>query len=266
MKRILVTNDDGYKSAGFLALVEELQKEFDVVPVAPATEKSWIGKSLSARNKVRVKKVNWHHTEIFAVEGTPADCVQIGIYHLLSQRPDLVVSGINIGANIGRARILSSGTVGAAMEASIDGVKALASSLSIPMESQKNVDFTDEKYMPLFKNAAKITAKAATMMLKSKNNKELELLSLNIPFNAHEHAEIEVTAPFHESSGQIFHKKGMHFTNSRPPITIKTYKKGTDLHAIRNGNISLTPLSLKLVTGNALAQLRKNVQKEWGKA
>ena len=123
MADILLTNDDGYRSVGFLPLLKELSKQFSVVAVAPSEEKSWIGKSISARKELTIQKVKLGDFDIYSLNGTPADCVQVGLYDVLDNKPKLVISGINTGDNVGHARILSSGTVGAAMEASIDGVK-----------------------------------------------------------------------------------------------------------------------------------------------
>jgi len=122
MTTVLITNDDGYKSAGFLPLVKEFAKEFSVVPVVPDHEKSWIGKAITKNKKLRVKKIKRDNVDLFLLNGTPADCTQIGLYHIAKHRPDLVVSGINIGLNIGTARMLSSGTIGAAIEASFEGI------------------------------------------------------------------------------------------------------------------------------------------------
>src|SRR5215472_1710409 len=116
MKHILLTNDDSYLCAGFYPLLTELRKRHEVTAIAPKEQKSWVGKSVSAHKNVKVQKIAFEDTNVFAVEGTPADCVQIGIYGILPKRPDLVASGINAGENVGHGRILSSGTVGAAME------------------------------------------------------------------------------------------------------------------------------------------------------
>src|SRR6185369_14008527 len=101
MKKILLTNDDGYRSIGFTPLLKELSKNFSVTAVAPSDEQSWIGKSISARRKLLLKQETLEGSTIHTINGSPADCVQIGVYDVLDTKPDLVVSGINIGENIG---------------------------------------------------------------------------------------------------------------------------------------------------------------------
>src|SRR3989338_1039194 len=146
------------------------------------------------------------------------------------------------------------------MEASIDGIRALASSISNPDRffSKKNRLY-DKKAIPHFRNAAKITSKVVKLIFKEKLNKKIELLSLNIPFNATGLSNMAVTRPFREPIGQIFQKKGKHYVNCYPPIAITEYEQGTDLHAVRNNLISLTPLSLELVSGSALEYLKKGI-------
>ena len=80
MDKVLVTNDDGYKSIGFYPLLEELSESFDVIAVAPESEKSWIGKSISARTKLKIEEKNINGFKINTINGTPADCVQIRLY------------------------------------------------------------------------------------------------------------------------------------------------------------------------------------------
>ena len=146
MTDILVTNDDGYKSAGFVPLVKELSKKYSVTAVVPDRGRSWIGKAITTKKELKIKKITYDGVEMFLLNGTPADCVQIGLYDIVDTRPKMVISGINIGLNIGQARTLSSGTIGAAIEGSIDGVRAIASSLSIPVNIRDNkTDFYTPK-------------------------------------------------------------------------------------------------------------------------
>lgn len=126
--RILVTNDDGIFSEGLKLLAEELAEIGDVVVVAPDREQSASSHSLTLHRPLRIQKVRPHW---FTVDGTPADCVSLAIQGLLKEeRPDLVVSGINFGPNLGND-VTYSGTVSAAFEASLQGLPALAFSLEI---------------------------------------------------------------------------------------------------------------------------------------
>ena len=133
-KRILVTNDDGIHAEGIQRLEEAMLPLGEVTVAAPEREMSATSQSLSLNSPLRVHRVDARH---FAVAGTPADAVILAIHHLLAKRPDLVVSGINPGGNLGE-NIVYSGTVAAAMEATLHGVPAIAVSLA----SRKQLDFS----------------------------------------------------------------------------------------------------------------------------
>ncbi|HLD96956.1 MAG TPA: 5'/3'-nucleotidase SurE [Candidatus Nanoarchaeia archaeon] len=263
MADILLTNDDGYRSVGFLPLLKELSKQFSVVAVAPSEEKSWIGKSISARKELTIQKVKLGDFDIYSLNGTPADCVQVGLYDVLDNKPKLVISGINTGDNVGHARILSSGTVGAAMEASIDGVKSLASSLYLSLEIKKSTDFNNPENYKMFENAAKITAKLAAVLIDKDFGVGVDLVSLNIPFDATIHAPLAVTVPFREPYGKLFHKKGENFIHVNPDLDFKNLEEGTDIKALSEGKLSITPLSLEMVSKGSLKRFGRLVKEGW---
>lgn len=127
---ILLTNDDGIHAPGLTVLLDELRSLGKVTVVAPESEQSAVGHAISLNQPLRVRRVSLDQdVPGWAVIGTPADCVKIAVAELLASPPDLVVSGINLGANVG-INVLYSGTVSAATEASILGVRALAFSLN----------------------------------------------------------------------------------------------------------------------------------------
>jgi 5'-nucleotidase len=135
---ILLTNDDGIYAPGLAALYRELQRVGEVRVVAPESEQSAVGHAISLITPLRVKEVSINGgVEGWAVSGTPADCVKIALAELLPHPPELVVSGINLGPNVG-INVLYSGTVSAATEAAILGVKGVAFSLN---SYDKNADF-----------------------------------------------------------------------------------------------------------------------------
>jgi 5'-nucleotidase len=137
LMNILVTNDDGIHAPGLAAIYQELCLLGEIMVVAPESEQSAVGHAISLSQPLRVRQVSLDGgVPGWAVSGTPADCVKIALAELLPTSPDLVVSGINLGPNVG-INVLYSGTVSAATEASILGVRALAFSL----DSYKNVDF-----------------------------------------------------------------------------------------------------------------------------
>jgi 5'-nucleotidase len=135
--QILLTNDDGIYAKGIEVLHEHLSKDHEVVVVAPETEQSAVGHAITLTDPLLVKPVN--RNGIFfghAVKGTPADCVKLAINELVEQKPALVVSGINLGANVG-INVIYSGTVSAATEGAILGVPSIA----ISINTFRNPDF-----------------------------------------------------------------------------------------------------------------------------
>src|SRR5436309_1814560 len=125
MRRILVTNDDGYRSEGILALAEALKPLGAVTIVAPVVEASAIGHALTLRRPLRLEAVG---DDMFSVDGTPTDCVNLAVARLFEGLPDLVVSGINKGWNLGDD-VTYSGTVSGAFEGALLGIPAIAISL-----------------------------------------------------------------------------------------------------------------------------------------
>src|SRR5450759_4812945 len=125
MIRILVTNDDGYRSEGIHALARALREVGDVTTVAPMTEASAIGHALTLRHPLRLEPIG---DRVFGVDGTPTDCVNVAVTQVFKGLPDLVVSGINKGWNLGDD-VTYSGTVAGALEASLLGAPAMAVSL-----------------------------------------------------------------------------------------------------------------------------------------
>src|SRR5271157_4616777 len=134
MKQILVTNDDGIHAPGLKCLEESLATVGEVTVVAPDKEMSASSQAISTHTPLRVRRLDERH---YAVSGTPADTVIIALYNLLPRMPDLVVSGINPGGNLGEA-VVYSGTVAAAMEGALHGVPSFAMSLA----TRKSLDFS----------------------------------------------------------------------------------------------------------------------------
>ena len=124
--RILLTNDDGIEAPGLIPFARALQTVGDVVVVVPDRERSWVAKAITRFDPVGVERRIVGGVELHACSGYPADCVQLGIHVLFPSKPDIVVSGVNIGYNHGTAYLQSSGTAGAALEAGIAGVPAIA--------------------------------------------------------------------------------------------------------------------------------------------
>ena len=161
---VLVTNDDGYQAAGLRALAEELKDFAQVAIVAPSWERSGAAQSLTLRQPIVCHKIAENE---WAIDGTPADCVIVALHKLLPEPPDLVISGINHGANLGE-NVYYSGTVGAAREAVIHHVHGLAVSLC---SKKVNADFAP---------TARLAKQAAELIL-SEGLPEQVLLNINVP-------------------------------------------------------------------------------------
>ena len=135
MPTILITNDDGIDSPTLVPLARALRRLGTVRVVVPSSERSWIAKAISRFETVHVQATERDGIAMFAAGGSPADCVSLGVHTLYPDRPDLVVSGINLGLNFGLAFVLSSGTVGGALEAWIAGIPSIAFSMAIPNDA-----------------------------------------------------------------------------------------------------------------------------------
>ncbi len=164
--RVLLTNDDGYQAAGLRALAEELRAIADVSIVAPSWERSGAAQSLTLRQPIVCHAIG---DKEWAIDGTPADCVIVALHKLLPEPPDLVISGINHGANLGE-NLYYSGTVGAAREAVIHHVPGIAMSLC---SKRVHSDFAP---------SAKIACHAAELVLRE-GLPEQVLLNINVPEN-----------------------------------------------------------------------------------
>jgi 5'-nucleotidase len=223
---LLVTNDDGVYAPGIKALAAALGSLGTVYVVAPDREVSACAQSLTLKTPLRAERVE---DRVHAVDGTPADCVNLALVKLLPRRPDLVVSGINRGANLGED-VFYSGTVGGAREGTFFGVPSIAISLAARAET----DYTA---------AASFAARLAGLVLE-KGLPERTLLNVNVPPGNPSEMAITVQGR-REHEGTIF--EGLD-PRRRPYYWIEEGKDNwhtdemSDIHAIRRGLISITPL------------------------
>jgi 5'-nucleotidase len=241
--RILVSNDDGVHAEGIKALAKELGRLGDVWVVAPLEERSTTGHSLTIHKPLRMIKME---PRFYGVSGSPADCVYMGIRQVLKGMPDLVVSGINRGANLGQD-VYYSGTVSAAREACILGIPSMAVSLCVDfakpkLESQMHYD-----------SAAKLAVQVLRQLLGKKLTTESmakqTLLNLNVPdkpLSAIKGVQL-ARQGFRFYSGSILRRtdhrgKDYYWVGG----AYKGFKKdeGTDCDAVEKGYASLTPLKL----------------------
>jgi 5'-nucleotidase len=241
---IMVTNDDGIHAPGIIALAEALRELGAVTVVAPDRERSAAGHSLTLHSPLRVFELRpgW-----YAVDGTPTDCVNMGIHSLLPVRPDLVVSGINHGPNLGDD-ITYSGTVAAAMEANLMGIPAIAVSLG-----------TFERHGH-FDAAARVAARVARQVLANGLPADT-FLNVNIP-----------DCPAEEMGAPLITRQGTRsfigtIIDKTDPRGRKYYwigsdepafndEPGTDFHALNRRHVSITPLHLDLTNYESMKVLK----------
>jgi len=176
-KLVMVTNDDSVQSNGIIELARAAAKHAEAIIVAPEQPQSATALSMTFHKPLRVNKVRRDKFECYAVSGSPGDCVMIGVNKILPRRPDLVVSGINIGDNNTFQDILASGTVAAALEAALTGIPAIAFSMEVPGESM----FALEYDQPNFRSAGIIASEIIGDVLENGMPEGAEILNVNFP-------------------------------------------------------------------------------------
>ena len=253
MFNILITNDDGYESKGLHALVDALREIAKVTVVAPANEKSACGHSLTLTRPLRFVSVGDDFYKLD--DGTPSDCIYLALHSIFeNQKPDLVVSGINRGSNMGED-ITYSGTAAGAMEAVLHDVPAISISQVVDF-TKPEVDY-DVAATVIKEIVAKIIA--GTFPLP-----EREFVNINIPKKV-EKIEYKVTYAGHRfyandahihrnPRGEEYHWLGLH------PLEFKTrpnQDRLCDFEAIEQGYISMTPIMLDLSAYKSMQQLEK---------
>ena len=245
MRTILVTNDDGYFSPGLVALADVLKPLGEVVIVAPQTEASAVGHSLTLRRPLRLELIS---PNVYSVDGTPTDCVNIAIDEVLRARPDLIVSGINKGLNIGDD-VTYSGTVAGALEGALLGYQAMA----VSMQSTKG----DWDFSPAASLAASLAAALLDKPLPART-----FLNVNVPQGIVKGVRATVQA------------KRNHITKvdqrldprQRPYFWIEEAQDEwepdprSDHQAIKDGYVSITPLQPDLTHHSALTQVEALAQ------
>lgn len=242
---ILLTNDDGVNSSGIMAAKNAAKNLGETIIVAPATQQSGIGHALTLFEPVRVTSTNMSDgTEAHMVSGTPTDAVIIGIFQIAKKKPDLVISGINIGENLGKSELTTSGTIGAAMEAAAHGVPALSVSLQV---TRGDIKFHDGHVDIDFSHAEAMTERVARMILKKGLPSGVDFLNLNIPSNP-QSDRIRLTR-LGERMYSIHIKERLD-PRGRPYYwidgdSVEDDHKGTDVHTLKRENCAtLTPISL----------------------
>ena len=252
--KILLTNDDGIYAPGLAAMARSLRQLGDVTVIAPATEQSGVGHSITFLTPLTIKQVYVDGTPWgWALAGSPADCVKIGVTQIMPERPDLIVSGINGGLNAG-INILYSGTVAAAVEGAFYGINSIAVSL----EYAENEPFDQAAAL-----AVPIIEK---LLARKKSNPEL--FNLNIPIAAlnRPRPEVRVVPMDVTQYWETFEKRTdplgrpYYWLTGRPdprqPKTNAINETLTDLKALHAGYITLTPLDYDMTQTEVIREIQ----------
>ncbi len=240
--RILISNDDGVYAPGLLLLAEAMREIADIDVVAPDRNRSGASNSLTLHNPIRIKRLE---NGFISVEGTPTDCVHLALTGLLDQKPDMVIAGINAGANLGDD-VLYSGTVAAATEGRFLGLPAIAFSL---------VGNEFRHYETAAEIAKRVVSKIHLVELPSQI-----ILNVNvpdIPLHVLQGMEVtrlgtrhsaEPTIKQHDPRGHPIYWVG-------PPGAEQDAGPGSDFYAINSGKVSITPLKIDLTHYDSLRRL-----------
>lgn len=240
MPRILVTNDDGVLSPGIVALADALKPLGEVIIVAPLTEASAIGHALTLRRPLRIE----HFREaVYAVDGTPTDCVNIAVTRILKGMPDLVASGINTGWNLGDD-VTYSGTVSGALEAALLGIPSLAVSL----QSVRGQAFD-------FARSAQVAAQVAGQIL-ARGLPPRTLLNINVPQVETRGLKMTVQAKRNHVTrvDERIDPKGRPYYWIEEGLNDWEPHDQSDYQAVRDGFISVTPLQPDMTAYEALEE------------
>ena len=244
---ILLTNDDGIHDPGLASLERQLSRLGDVYVVAPATEQSGVGHSITYLTPLTVKEV-FHGDEHWgwAVEGSPADCVKIGIHEFCPRYPDLVVAGINCGLNAG-INVLYSGTVAAAIEGAFFDITSMAVSL----------EYSEH---PAYDRAARLVRIIIEQVL-DKKGLGPQLYNLNIPTAALDGTPSVRTVPMDVQRYEDKYEKRCdpwgrdYYWLTGGPRRL-TAEQETDLLALAKGHVTLTPLDYNMTRDAVLSEMK----------
>jgi 5'-nucleotidase len=251
--RILVTNDDGIRAPGLLALVDVAKKYGQVKVVAPDRERSCCGHGMTMRDPLRATEFEWDGCDAYEVNGFPTDCVNVGLTLGWPDGCDLILSGINNGPNLG-FDVTYSGTVAAAMEGAIDGIRSIALSMAqfvagAPIHYATGAEWLDENWQRLVEAPFE----------------ELTFLNINIP-NVH---PVELRGQKVVPMGKRVYKERVELRSDpwgRPyywqggvVVMDVSEQPGTDVEAVSEGFVSITPISLDWTANRLLTTLSKHL-------
>lgn len=241
----LVTNDDGVDSLSLPPLARSLERRGTVHVAAPAVERSWIGKAISRFDEVPVKEVERDGVPMMSVAGYPADAVQLGMYNLFEGSVDIVVSGVNIGANFGSAYYAGSGTVGAALEAGIAGVPAFAFSVvNVGHFKEWAAYMRTPESIPDWARYAEVSAAIVDEVMAAGFPPGVNILTVNMPAEVTVETRRRMTHIADTTYGQLFKEQsaGIYRHDWVSDMQVTDRMWGSDIQVVANGEVSVTPI------------------------
>lgn len=250
MKSILIVNDDGVHSPGIRAAAEAVRPLGKITIVAPAVQQSGVGRSMSLFRPVGISRVGVNE---YAIDGTPVDAVVVGIYGVLRKKPDLIISGINIGGNIS-CEVTTSGTVCAALEGASQGINSISISLHVKSNTVEQIHPEID-----FSPAKDILRKVARRVIEDGLPGGVDLLNINVPEGAGKKVKFTRLAErmYTTRVQERFDPRGRKYFWIDGDA-IYDAEEGTDVHAVRIENcISITPLKLDFTSHEAVKDVKK---------
>ena len=247
--KALISNDDGITASGILASKKSVEDLCETYVVAPETQQSGIGHALTLYEPLRVNE----HTlkdgsKGYGVGGTPTDAVTIALFEIMDEKPDIMISGINTGFNLGKAELTTSGTLGAAIEAASFGIPTIAISQEV---TRDDIKFENGENQVNFDFAGKMLNKLVKIVLKKGLPEGIDLLNVNIPENPSDD-EFEVSFLSERMYVPVIEKrldprgKPYYWIGGEP---YDKHSSGSDGHALCNlGKATITPLKIDLTS------------------
>lgn len=246
--RILVTNDDGILSPGIEALVRAVEPLGSVEVVAPETEQSAIGHAITVKTPMSVNRLHVKNTfHGWGVDGRPADCVKLAVLELLDERPDFIVSGINLGANTG-INVLYSGTVAGALEAAFFGIPSMA--VSLELSDELDFRLAERITRSIFEHFVAARPRPGTCL-----NVNIPALDAGPPRGIRCCAQC--TSLMRERYGKQTDSRGRSVYWLDGTLDKHAASPDSDLAAIRDGYVAITPLRFQMTDAARLAELTR---------
>lgn len=247
--KALISNDDGITASGILATKNAVEDLCETYVVAPETQQSGIGHALTLYEPLRINEYTLKDgSKGYGVSGTPTDAVTLALFEIMDKKPDIMISGINTGYNIGKAELTTSGTLGAAIEAASFGIPTIAISLEV---TRDDIKFENGENEVDYEFAKKMLNKLTKIVLKKGLPEGVDLLNVNVPANPSDD-EFEIAHLTERMYLPVIdtrldpREKPYYWIGGEP---YESHESGSDGHALRNlQKTSITPIKIDMTS------------------